>query len=113
MPAPGGAGDSRAGRRTARIRSAAHYAGLFEDAEVAVAVIARVEELFRIERAEIVEVLVQRILQCGGGLGGIVVRAAGRLDDDLVDDAEFFQAVGGDLERFGGCLLYTSPSPRD
>ena len=63
-------------------RSAAGGAGFLVDAEVAVACVAQVEELVRIERAEVVEVLQQGVFQRAGGLGRVVVGAAEGLGGD-------------------------------
>ena len=41
------------------------------------------------------------LLEGFGGLSRVVVSPAERFGDDLVDETEFFQMVGGDLQSFG------------
>ena len=72
------------------------------DPEMAVAFVARVEQLLGGERAQIVEVRLQRILQGVGRLVGIVVGAADRFGDDFVHDPEPLEMIRTEFERFGG-----------
>jgi hypothetical protein len=79
-----------------------HDARFFVEAEAAVALVAVVEKGVGFEGAEIVEMLLERVAEGGGRLLVVVVGAAERLGDDLIDDAEFFELIGVELEGGGG-----------
>jgi hypothetical protein len=83
-------------------RSGADDPGLLVGADVPVALVARLEELLHVQRAKVVQVLVEGVLEGGRGLGRVVVRPAQRLRDHLVDGPELLQVVRVDLEGRGG-----------
>ena len=79
-----------------------HDAAFLVNAEAAVALVAQIEKIVGLEPAQIVEVFLQGVAQRGGSLFVIVVGTAKRLGDDFVDDGEFFELIGVELESLGG-----------
>src|SRR5439155_1755181 len=71
------------------------------------------EELLDPDLAEVAHVATERLAQGRGRRFGIGVRPARWLRDDLVDDAELQQILGGDLERLGGPLALARVLPQD
>src|SRR6059058_3106098 len=62
------------------------------------------EEFLDPHLAEMPHVATQCVAERGGRRFGVGMGATRRLGDDLVDDAELQQILGGDLERLGGPL---------
>src|SRR5262249_20551762 len=74
---------------------------------------AELDELLGLLLAQLLEGVGERLLQgLGRGLR-VAVRAAERLGNDLVDEAEGLQAAGGDAERLGGVGRHGRITPQD
>src|SRR6267378_7685354 len=73
----------------------------------------RLHQLFRLLLLDLFQRLGERALERVRGHGGIAVRAAERLGDDLVDEAEGLQATRGDAERVSGLRRHVGAAPED
>src|SRR2546429_8136695 len=71
------------------------------------------EELLDPDLAEVAHVATERLAQGRGRRFGIGVRPPRWLPDDLVDDAELQQILGGDLERPAAPLPLAPRPPHD
>src|SRR3989454_8016511 len=71
------------------------------------------EEFLDPDLAEMAHMATQGFAQRRGRRFGVGVRPARRLGDDLVDDAELQQILGGDLQGFGGPLPLARVLPED
>src|SRR5689334_7348864 len=87
--------------------------GLEELRHVAELVVAGVEEIVCRHSLEFQQLLLQDSIQKFGGLGVIVVSAAGRLGNDSVDDAELGEIPGGDAHGFGSDIAFAHVAPHD
>src|SRR3989454_8263943 len=71
------------------------------------------EEFLDPHLAEMPHVATECFAERGGRRFGVGMGPARRLGDDLVDDAELHQILGGDLERLGGPLPLARVLPQD
>src|SRR6266516_189324 len=85
---------------------------LDERAHRKVLLLAALEELLDAHPGEQAQVAAQGFAQGLGGGVGVGVGPARRLGDDLVDDAQFQEVGGGELERLGGALLLARVLPQ-
>src|SRR5207247_7320898 len=111
----GGAGQLKAARRCAWSRTPTTEVNslLDERAHRKVLLLAALEELLDAHPGEQAQVTAQGFAQGLGGGVGVGVGPARRLGDDLVDDAQFQEVGGGELERLGGALLLAGVIPQD
>src|SRR5215472_15943567 len=70
-------------------------------------------QLIAWHRVELIEMADERRLEAGGHRGGVAVRTAERLFDDLIHQAELLQPVGGQVEGLGGRFLLVLTFPQD
>src|SRR5216683_7924158 len=75
--------------------------------------IALLEHLVERERTKGSEVIAELFVDCGYSGGGIVLGAAGRLGEDIVDTAEELDVDRGVFESGGGVLLFAGVLPHD
>src|SRR6185436_10813553 len=99
-------------RKNARTARSA-LGGFLEPAIAHQALEALLDELLRLLFLHLPQRLDERLLQRRRGRLRIAVRAAERLIDDPVDEAERLQAARGDAERFGGLGRLFGALPQD
>ena len=84
-----------------------------KDADLAVFVVAAIEQLVDREFFELADGLDQIGLEAGGGLAVVAVRSPQRFGNHFVDDAESQQVAAGHLERGRGFGRVLTPFPED